>query len=157
MKRPTTDQKKRALGNLRPGTSRDLPSLARGRPKMPLSLTGAARKVWRRTVDRMVRAGTVAEIHTDALVLYAEVWSQFEADPKAAKPSMVAQIRMLQDSLGLSPASHARVPVLEPPEEQFAPPKGDKVVTIASIRRDVRARLDRERAKNGEGSEGTNE
>jgi hypothetical protein len=89
----------------------------------------------------MIEAGTLAEIHADALTLYCEVWARFSADPGAATPSLIAQLRMLQDSLGLSPAAKAQVPVLDPPDEWGKP--GDELaprrVNIAELLAGVRA------------------
>src|SRR5262245_29127558 len=112
MRRPSSNEKKRAAGTYTPSRGRELPTLCRGKPKMPQTLSSGARKVWKKTVARMIRAGTVAEIHTDALALYCKVQSQFEANPADAKPSMVAQLRMLMGELGLTPASRNQVPVL---------------------------------------------
>jgi len=82
---------------------------------MPGNLTPAAQEVWKRTVTRLIETGTVAELHTDCLRLYCEVFARIEADPDAAKPALITLALKLQGELGITPATYARAPVLKEP------------------------------------------
>jgi phage terminase small subunit len=141
MRKPTTDAAKRAAGTYRPSTSRASAELVPNQPRMPASLTEPAKAVWRRVVPLLAQHRMIARLHVDSLVLYCESWARFAANPAEAKPALVAQLRILQSELGLSPSSTARVPQLEQAVPQTKAPRNGKVVSISDLLKMPAAKL----------------
>lgn len=133
MRKPTTDDQKRASGTYRPSTSRTTAELTSSVPEMPTFLSEPAQAVWKRIVPKLADAKMVAELHSDALALYCETWARFQADPGSATSSMVAQLRLLQGELGLTPRAAPGVPKLNDPIPEPAKPDGKRVVSISAL------------------------
>ena len=104
-----TDRKDRHgdEGSQIPVSSDKAPTLPKNGRQHVLGANG--RKEWRRVLKLMKQSRLITEADRAPLTQYCLLWEQLLEDPKNFKASSHTQLRLLAESLGLSPPGRAKL------------------------------------------------
>lgn len=102
--------------------AQDAAAITHRPPSCPSWLQGESRREWRRVCKAMAEYNILCALDRGIMSQYCSLWSQLVDAPERFNAALHGQLRLLQESLGFTPAARSKLGTLRQQDDDDGDP-----------------------------------